>query len=135
VVPQYDATFSTNGAFKPTVRVQYLLPLGSPLGQVEGAGWYEAGSYASFTVRPAEISKGLAQLVGVTLFLDHWIDENGNGVASGSLQMNSSHALRASWSARLADWRPTLIIVVLIVAAVLSVESRRKRPRKEPGLQ
>jgi hypothetical protein len=96
---------------------------------------YDARSYANFTVRPREISKGLAQLLGVTFFFDHWIDEHGNRVASESLRMDASHALRASWGARLADWRPALILVVLIVAVVLALESRRRRPRKEQGLE
>jgi hypothetical protein len=133
-VAQYDVPFSGNGAFKPTVRVQYLLTLESPLGQTDGEGWCDAGSYANFTVRPAEISKGLAQLLGVSFFFDHWIDEHGNRVASGFLRMDAPHALRASWGTRLADLRPTLMLIVLIVAVVFLLESRRTRPRKERGV-
>jgi hypothetical protein len=104
------------------------------LGQTDGQGWYDSGSYANFTVRPFEISKGLDQLLGVTLFFDHWIDEHGNRVSSGTLRMDSSHALRASWSARLTDWRPALILLILIVAVALLIESRRKRLREEQAL-
>jgi hypothetical protein len=135
VVAKYGAIFSANGAFKPTVRVQYLLSLESPLGRTEGGGWYNADSYANFTATPTEIPKGPAQLLGVALFLDHWIDEHGNRVSSGSLRMDSSHALRASWSARITDWRPALILVILIVAVALALESRRRRRRKERGLE
>jgi subtilisin family serine protease len=135
VVAQYGAAFSTNGAFKPMVRVQYLLSLESPLGRTEGGGWYDADSYANFTVRPAEISEGFAHLLGVAFFSDHWIDEHGNRISSASLRMDSSHALRASWGARLADWRPALILVVLIVAVAFAFESRRRRLRKERGLE
>jgi len=134
-VAKYGAAFSADGAFKPTVQVQYLLSLESPLGRTEGEGWYNADSYANFTVTPIEIPKGPAQLLGVALFLDHWIDEHGNRVSSGSLRMDSSHALRASWSARITDWRPALILVVLIVAVALAFESRRRRLRKERGLE
>ena len=135
VLAPYGEAFSANGAFKPTARVQYLLTLESPLGRTEGEGWYDAGSYANFTVTPTEVSKGFPQLLGVAFFFDHWIDEHGNRVASGSLRMDSSHALRASWGARLADWRPALILVILIVAAVLALESRRRRLRKGQGLE
>jgi len=135
VVAQYGAAFSTDGAFKPTVRVQYLLSLESPLGRTEGAGWYDADSYPNFTVRPSEISEGFAQLLGVAFFSDHWIDEHGNRISSGSLRMDSSHALRASWGTRLADWRPALILVVMIVAVALAFESRRGRLRKERRLE
>jgi hypothetical protein len=135
VLASYGEAFSANGAFKPTVRVQYLLTLESPLGRTEGGGWYDAGSHANFTVRPTEISKGFPRLLGVAFFFDHWIDEHGNRVASGSLRMDSSHALRASWGARLADWRPVLLLVVLIVAAALALESRRRKARKGQGLE
>jgi subtilisin family serine protease len=134
VIAEYGADFYTNAAFKPTVRVQYLLSLESSLGQTDGQGWYDSGSYANFTVRPFEISKGLDQLLGVTLFFDHWIDEHGNRVSSGTLRMDSSHVLRASWSARLTDWRPALILLILIVAVALLIESRRKRLREEQAL-
>jgi hypothetical protein len=127
VVNQYGAVFSANGVFKPRVQVQYLLSLESPLGQTYGEGWYDAGSYANFTVRPSEISTGVGRLLGLTFFFDHWVDEHGNKVLPGSLQMDSSHALRASWNARLTDWRPVLILVILIVAVILAVELRRRR--------
>jgi subtilisin family serine protease len=128
VVAQYEATFSSNSAFKPTVQVQYLLSLESPLGQTEGGGWYDKGGYANFTVRPTETSKGLIQLLGVGFFFDHWVDDHGNRVASGSLRMDSSHTLRASWEARIVDWRPALTLVVLVAGALLAVESRRRKP-------
>jgi hypothetical protein len=63
----------------------------------------------------------------VGFFFDHWVDEHGNGVASGSLRMDSSHTLGASWEARIVDWRPALTLVVLVAAALLAVESRRRK--------
>jgi subtilisin family serine protease len=134
VIAEYGATFSANGAFKPMVRIQYLLSLESPIGRIEGEGWYDSGSYANFTVGPTEISKGFGQLLGVTFFLDNWVDDHGNKVSSGPLRMDSSHALRASWSARLTDWRPVLVLVILIVAVILALEFRRNRLREEQGL-
>ena len=134
VVAQYNAAFSANDAFKPNVRVQYLLSLETPVGHAEGGGWYDAGTYANFTVRLPEISRGFGQLLGVAFYFDHWVDEHGNRVSSGSLQMDSSHTLRASWSARLKDWRPVLVLVILIAAAILVLESRRKRLREERQL-
>jgi len=131
VIAEYGAAFSANGAFKPMVRIQYLLSLESPIGQTEGEGWYYSGSYANFTVRPPEISKGFGQLLGVTFFLDKWVDEHGNTVSSGSLRMDSSHVLRASWSTRITDWRPVLVLVVLIVVVVVALEFRRNRLREE----
>jgi hypothetical protein len=133
IATQHDAVFSANGVFKPRVQVQYLLSLESPIGQTDGEGWYDAGSYANFTVSALEISNGVGQLLGVTFFFDHWVDEHGNKVLSGSLRMDSSHALRASWNARLTDWRPVLILITLIVAVILAVESRRRRLQEGRG--
>jgi hypothetical protein len=137
VVDQHDAAFSANGVFKPNVRVQYLLSLESPLGQTAGGGWYDVGSYANFTIRPLALSEGFGQLLGVTFFFDNWVDENGKRVLSGSLRMDASHTLRASWSARLTDWRPILVLVVLIVGIVgviVALESRRRKLGEEHGL-
>ena len=135
VVPQYGAVFSANGVFKPRVQVQYLLSLESPVGQTYGGGWYDAGSYANFTVRPSGILNGIGRVLGLTFFFDRWIDEHGNKVLSGSLRMDSPHALRASWNARLTDWRPILILVILIVAVILAVESRLRRLPKGDNLR
>ncbi|WP_455363506.1 S8 family peptidase [[Eubacterium] cellulosolvens] len=137
VVAEDHATFSSNGVFKPSVRVQYLLSLESALGQTDGEGWYEAGSHAGFTVNPPETSKGLGQLLGVTFFLDHWVDEQGNLLSSGSVLMDSPHTLRASWRARLTDLRPALLLLALVVVLMLVLEFRRGnlRRRQSAGLR
>ena len=130
LISQYAAAFSANSVFKPRVRVQYLLSLESSVGEVDGGGWYDAGSYANFTARQPDILKGISQLLGVDLFFDYWVDEHGNTVPSGSLRMDSPHALRAYWHARLTDWRPVFILVILIAAVILAIELRRRRLRE-----
>lgn len=136
VVTEDHAIFSSNGVFKPNVRVQYLLSLESPLGLTDGEGWYDAGGYASFDVNPSESSKGFGRFLGVTFFLDHWVDEHGNELPSGSILMDSPHTLRASWSARLTDFRPALLLVTLVIALILVFELRRgilrERERTRP---
>ena len=131
LVAEDRAAFISNGVFEPRVEVQYLLTLESPLGHAEGEGWYDAGAYANFTVAPLETSRGLSHLLGVTFFFDHWVDEHGDQVRSGSLLMDSPHSLRASWSARVTDWRPILLVGVLLVVLVLVLESRGGRLRKQ----
>lgn len=133
LVTQNSALISANGAFKPKIRVQYLLSLESPLGQTNGEGWYDAGSYANFTVVPSETSGGISRLLGLTFVFDHWIDEYGNRILSGSLRMDSSHVLKASWSARLTDWRPVLTLVISIVAVVITFELMRRRQQEGQG--
>jgi len=135
LVAEDRATFISNGVFEPRVEVQYLLTLESPLSHAEGEGWYDAGTYANFTVTPLETSRGLSHLLGVTFFFDHWVDEHGDQVPSGSLLMDSPHSLRASWSARLTDWRPILLMGTLLVVLVLVLESRgRLRKQQANGL-
>jgi len=131
VVIEDHAIFSSNGVFKPNVRVQYLLSLESSLGNTDGEGWYDAGTYANFAVNPQEMSKGFSQLLGVTFFLDHWVDEHGNQPSSGSIRMDSPHTLRASWSARLTDFRPALLLATLVIALIVVLELRRGILRKQ----
>lgn len=122
VIAESDATFSSNGVFRPNVQVQYLLSLVSPLGQVEGDGWYDAGTHANFRVNPPATSGGFAQLLGVTFFFDHWVDEHENRLSSGLILMDSPHSLKATWRARLTDWRPILLLVALVAVIVLVTE-------------
>jgi len=135
VIAEDDATFSSNGVFTPNVQVQYLLSLLSPLGQVEGEGWHDAGTCANFTVNPPATSRGFAQLLGVTFFLDHWVDEHENKLSSGSILMDSPHSLRATWIARLTDWRPILLLVALVAALILIIElATRNRGTQQSAL-
>ncbi len=129
-INQYAAAFSANSVFTPNARVQYLLSLESPVGAAEGGGWYDAGSYANFTVRLPEVLKGFGRLLGVDFSFDHWVDEHGNRVLSGFLRMDSPHTLRASWGVRVADWRPLLALVTLTLVLALVFESRRRRLQK-----
>jgi len=122
VIAEGDATFSSNGVFRPNVQVQYLLSLVSPLGQVEGDGWYDAGTRANFRVNPPATSGGFAQLLGVTFFFDHWVDEHENKLPSGSILMDSPHSLKATWRALLTDWHPILLLVALVAVIVLVTE-------------
>lgn len=130
VVAEERAAFSRNAVFKPNVRVQYLLWLESPVGHAVGEGWYEAGSYASFAVEPSGISKGFAQLLGVTLFLDHWTDERGKRLSSGSILMDSPHTLKAVWGVRLADFGQTLLLMALAIVLIFAFEMTRGILRK-----
>jgi hypothetical protein len=130
LISQYAAAFSVNSVFKPRVRVQYLLSLESPVGEVKGDGWYDAGTYANFTVRLPAVLKGFGLLLGVDFFFEHWLDEHGNRLLSGSLRMDSPHMLRAVWGARLADWRPFVALLILIVVLMLAFESKQRRLRK-----
>ena len=131
LISQNSAAFTSNGVFKPKVRTQYLLSLESPVGEVEGGGWYDAGSYANFTAREPDILKGISQLLGVDLFFDYWVDEHGNRLLSGFMQMDSPHTLRATWDTRLADWRPLAALVTLVLVLILILGSRQRRLRKE----
>jgi len=130
VIKENSAVFSANGVFAPYACVQYLLSLESPLGQAEGEGWYDAGSYPNFRVNPLVASKGLEQLIGVAFFFDHWVDEHGNKTSSGTLRMDSPHALTAVWRARLADWRPALLLIAAVVALMLILRHWRGRLRR-----
>jgi len=130
-VAEYRALFSSNGVFKPKVRVQYLLSLESSLGSIEGEGWYEAGSYANFTVSPLQTSVGFGNLVGVSFIFDHWVDEHGNKLPSGVLLMDSPRSLRAQWRATVTDWQLVMLAATLALTLILFYELRSRSLRMQ----
>lgn len=129
LVEEDHVTFSGDGVFTPNVRVQYLLSLESPMGEVQGEGWYDAGSRANFAVNPPVASNELSRLVGVSFVLDHWVDEHGNRISSGPLIMDSPHLLRAVWIAQLTDWRWIPVITALVVVMLFVLLDTRRRFR------
>jgi len=126
-VAEDRAAFSANGAFAPDVHVQYLLSLESSHGQVEGEGWYDAGSYPRYAVNPLVTSSGIDQLVGVGFVFDYWIDEQQNKISPGSLVIDSPRRLTAVWKAQLMDLRPAVLLALIAVFLIFVVRHRRQR--------
>lgn len=131
VVPYTEAVFSGNSIFTPDVRTQYLLSLESPIGETEGEGWYDAGSYAEISVHPVSVSGRVSGLFGLSYAFDHWIDERGNHLSSGAVLMGSPHSLRAEWRLEFTDWKPITLLGTLVAVFLLLTVGRERSMRKK----
>jgi hypothetical protein len=131
LVPYTKAVFSGNSIFAPDVRTQYLLSLESPIGEAEGGGWYDAGSYAGFSVQPLSVSGRVSGFLGLSYVFDHWIDERGNELSSGAILMGSPHSLTAEWSLEVTDWKPATLLGILVATLLVLAVRRKRNTRKK----
>jgi hypothetical protein len=102
--------------------VQHLLIITSPQVNATGAGWYNEGYYASFSVPSGTLPMtGLLATLGGKLKFAGWY-ENGELVASlsqGTVIMNQPHALTAHWDVDFAG--PLMILGVVITLSIVAV--------------
>jgi hypothetical protein len=74
-------------------KTQYLLTVSSEYGITQGAGWYDAGSTATFSVTPrVDTSYGVSQV------FDRWTGALESTQATGTITMNSPSTVAAIWS-------------------------------------
>jgi hypothetical protein len=73
-------------------KTQYLLTVSSDYGIVQGGGWYDAGSSATFSVTTeVDTSYGVKQV------FEKWTGDMESTSASSTITMDSPHTLRAVW--------------------------------------
>ena len=73
-------------------KVQYLLTVSSEYGIVQGGGWYDAGSSATFSVTtPVETSYGTRQI------FERWTGDSQSSSPTAVVTMDSPRTVRAVW--------------------------------------
>jgi hypothetical protein len=73
-------------------KTQYLLTVSSEYGTTRGAGWYDAGSTATFSVTPrVDTSYGVSQV------FDRWTGALESTQSTGTITMNSPSTVVAVW--------------------------------------
>lgn len=83
-----DAPHTLVGHYK----TQYLLTVSSDYGIVQGAGWYDAGSSARFSVTTeVDTSYGVKQV------FERWTGDTETTSAITTIMMDSPHTVRAVW--------------------------------------
>jgi hypothetical protein len=83
-----DAPHTVVGHYK----TQYLLTVSSDYGIVQGGGWYDAGSSATFSVTTeVDTSYGVKQL------FERWTGDTQTTSATTTIMMDSPHTVRAVW--------------------------------------
>ena len=107
-------------------KIQYLLTLETSKGNPQGAGWYDAGSQASFSV---------ASPTGfpITEVLDRWEGDFSGSSPSGSILMAGPKTIKAVWR---TDYTNLMIIGALIgVVVVVALVVVGRRGKAQPKIQ
>jgi hypothetical protein len=119
-----------------TYVTQNLLTIAGPQATSTGAGWYNEGETATFSVAPTEPVAGLLGNFGGKMKFQGWY-ENGQQLTSsttGTISMNRPHTITAVWQADYSE--PALIltgIVIIFALAYLMVRRRTNKPaRRRP---
>lgn len=119
-----------------TYVTQNLLTIAGSQATSTGAGWYNEGETATFSVAPAEPMVGLLGNLGGKVKFQGWY-ENGQLLTSsttGTISMNRPHTITAVWQADYSE--PALIltgVAIIVAIAYLMVRRRTKKPaRRRP---
>ena len=132
--PNRTITISSNTQLTATYLTQYRLVLSSSIvgADISGAGWYDSGSLASFSVTVAQPpSAGILGYLGAKVTFQGWF-ENGKSVTgstSGTVEMTSAHTIQAQWK---IDYLMPIIIFTSIGVALGIGIYLVKRPRQKP---
>ena len=119
-----------------TYVTQNLLTIAGPQTTSTGAGWYNEGKTATFSVAPTEPMTGLLGNFGGKMKFQGWY-ENGQLLTSsttGTISMNRPHTVTGVWQADYSE--PALIltgVVIIFALAYLMVHIRTNKPaRRRP---
>jgi hypothetical protein len=96
-------------------KTQYLLTVSSEYGTPQGAGWYDAGSSATFSVTPrVDTSYGVSQV------FDRWTGDFQSTEPTGTIKMDSPSTVVAVWRTDSTILYAT-IAVAIVGAFVLGI--------------
>jgi len=107
---------------------QYYLDVSSPYGTASGSSWYDAGSTATFSIAPTEVSiPGFMGLLGAKIVFDRWSGDSTATAKSATVMMDSPKKVVAVWRTDHTQAYMTLgaiIALVAVLAAVLFMKMR-----------
>jgi len=110
-------------------KTQYRLTVSSDYGIADGAGWYDAGSSAPFSVTsPVDTSYGVKQV------FEKWTGDTQSSSATATITMDSPHTVRAIWRTDSTILYATIALGILaafalgIGLAMLAISRSRAKP-------
>jgi hypothetical protein len=114
-----------------TYKKQFELTITSSRGQTYGAGWYDQGATANFSVYPTKIAwNGPLGAIGVGYVPSGWQGNYQGAGSSGTVIMDSPKSVQAVWKTDYG-FLPMLVLVLLIscfgLVWLLAVAPRRKQ--------
>jgi len=109
---------------------QYNLTLISSEASPTGAGWYNAGSSASYSAPTTYPMTGVLGSLGGKWTFNGWYEGQNETSASayGSITIDTSHTLTAAWAADYTE--PYLILGVVVIAIVVGAFMLTRARRK-----
>jgi len=99
-----DAPHTVIGHYK----TQYLLTVESAYGHIQGDGWHDAGSTATFSVTtPVEVSFGVNEV------FERWTGDVESTSATATIMMNVPHTIAAVWRTDSTVLYATIALVIV----------------------
>ena len=116
--PNRTVYISSNAELTAFYHTQHRLMIISTAGaNVSGAGWYDDGSIANFSLSQTQLPAGPLSIVGARTTFQGWF-ENGKLITSspsGTIEMDHSHTVTAEWA---ADYTEPIIVFALVAIGV-----------------
>ena len=117
-----------------TFKTQFELKIVSAYGSPQGAGWYDSGTDATFTVAPTVPDDGVLGALGGKRIFQGWKGDVAASSASATIKMNGPKTVEAEWTAD--DSQAYMILggigaaVAVIIVVALLMMRRRGTPAK-----
>ncbi len=123
--------------YSPVFKIQYELTIISGFGITEGAGWYDAGSTATFSILSIlSPDAGFFGMLGGLRVFQGWTGDSSARTATASVKMDGPKEVTAQWSTDssrpfllLGAIGAALVAITFLVALRLTVVRRRSRQR------
>jgi hypothetical protein len=112
---------------------QHLLTIVDPQATARGAGWYNEGQAATFSVASIEHMDGILGALGGKLNFQGWY-ENGQlltTLTSGTVVMNQPRTITAVFQPDYSE--PAIVLAGIIIAVAFAYLLVRRRTTKTPG--
>ena len=110
-------------------KTQYVLTVSSDYGIADGAGWYDAGSSATFSV-----TSSVDTSYGVKQVFERWTGDTQSSSATAAITMDSPRTIRAIWRTDSTILYATIALGILaafalgIGLAMLAITRSRAKP-------
>jgi len=109
-------------------KTQFLVTIISPYGTVSGAGWYDKGVVAPFSVSPTSSSAGF---LTYSVF-EGWSGDSTDKNAAASITVDSPKTITANWS---VDSTQLYLFVIGVIALMsffgVLLWRRKSKPRPQ----
>lgn len=128
-------TATQDTALTAEYKTQYQLIVVSDLGDPQGAGWYDSGTQATFSVASPQLQSGLVGTLGGKMVFQSWTGDSNAATTSASVVMDRPKMVTATWTTD--NTQPYILLGALaagiaVIIAVSILMFRRKRAVVSP---